>query len=359
MTAFAEIVERRGAIPLCWAGSGMRADYVNVGDALSPVMVALVSGRPIERVPFRSREPRMAAVGTIGHGVVGGEAWVWGSGSSNLARPSTGDRTPYAPPPGTRLHLAATRGPVSRGLLGGRDGPDLDGVFGDPVWLLPRFYDPKIERTAELGVIVHLSELESRALDTGTREELIRYHVPPSLRGAVRIINTISAPTTAGIKAKLDEILACKRIVSTSLHGLVFAESYGIPCLHFQQSAHEIGPAVYPMRKGANIDLRILDLYMGLKVEKLPVYMQPLSLPTDWDKLIRVVDKRWTPRTFDGDALIAAFPMATAPVSAPEGGTVFDLPLVRDMQLRHSFDLRHWLRRSAPARRLARLMRTR
>lgn len=349
MNALAEAVERRGAIPLCWAGSSTKMAYANVGDALSPVMVALVSGRPVERVPFRTTETRMAAVGTIGHGVVGGEAHVWGSGTSNWANPGAADRRPYTPPRRTRLALHATRGPITRGILGGRDGPDFDGVFGDPVWLLPRFYDPKIARTVDLGVIVHLSELESRALDTGTRPDLVRYHVPPAFAGRVKIINTICPPTTAGIKAKIDEILACRRIVSTSLHGLVFAEAYGIPCLHFQQSATEIGPHVYQMRQGANIDLRILDLYMGLGVEKLPVYMQPLGQPTDWKRLMAVVNRRWEPRAFDGDALIAALPVPPAPVTAPAGGTVFDLPLIRDMKLQHGFNLGQWLRRAVPA----------
>ena len=81
--------------------------------------------------------------------------------------------------------------------------------------------------------VLEVLSMVDRKLDAKPREAYERYHVPPELAGSVRIINTLTAVSAASMREKLDEILSCKRLVSTSLHGMVFAESYGIPCLYF------------------------------------------------------------------------------------------------------------------------------
>ena len=74
-----------GKLPLSWAGATFMQDYLNFGDALSPVMVALCSGYEIERIKFHSPLPRVVAVGTIGQNIEQGAAWFWGTGSSNCS----------------------------------------------------------------------------------------------------------------------------------------------------------------------------------------------------------------------------------------------------------------------------------
>ncbi len=88
MTDTASTPNATDAVPLAWAGSTTEMDYLNFGDALSPVMVALLAGRDVQRVPTKSTTPRMAAVGTIGHGFSGGEVWFWGTGCSSWKNPS-------------------------------------------------------------------------------------------------------------------------------------------------------------------------------------------------------------------------------------------------------------------------------
>lgn len=95
-------------------------DYLNFGDALSPVMVALLSGRQIRRVPTRSRSLRMAAVGTIGHGFAEGEVWFWGTGCSSWKNPSAplDERVPFTVPPPVQVrchrHARPRLGTASR-----------------------------------------------------------------------------------------------------------------------------------------------------------------------------------------------------------------------------------------------------
>lgn len=334
--ALAAYARAHGHIPLSWAGSTSTMDYLNIGDALSPVMVSLLSGMDVQRIPSKSQSLRMGCVGTIGHGFAGGEVWFWGAGASPYENPSASadERKAFTVPDGSNFVVTATRGPLSEALLTGKAHSTV-GVYGDPVWLLPRFYAPAIPKRWKLGVIVHLSELADRDPEAHVKEELTRYRIPESLRNDVHIINTVSAISLDAIKDKIDEILACERIISTSLHGIVFAESYGIPCLHFPRNASRSGLDTRDLDANPDLDLRFVDLYRGLKLKTLPVYNQMPERETDWDRLILEIDRVWEPKTLDEDALIAAFPLDVAPLEAPAGGTIWDHPTLKGLVLQH------------------------
>lgn len=334
--ALAQFARTNGYVPLAWAGSTMAMDYINIGDALSPVMVALLSGMDVRRVPSKSKSLRMGCVGTIGHGFSGGDVFFWGTGSSRWMNPSAPahERKPFEISPGSNFTVTATRGPVSEAILSGQPEGTV-GVYGDPVWLLPRFYNPPVEKKWKLGVIVHLSELADRATEAHLREELIRYQIPAELRNDIRIINTVSAIDVQGIRGKIDEILACERIVSTSLHGMVFAESYGIPCLHFPTGGAPRGLGSRNLLDDEALDLRVVDLYRGLGHSQLPVYTQPHAEPTDWQDLMQSIDSAWTPKLFDEQSLIDAFPVDVAPLEAKTGATIWEHPILTGLILQH------------------------
>jgi len=328
---FLHLVRDRADIPLAWAGGTLAQNYLNLGDALSAVMVALVGGKPVTRVPFVSETPRMVAVGTIGQNIRGGEAWFWGTGCSNR-QTLDGRIQRYSPDPNGVRHVAATRGPISAALLGGGR-IDTD-VFCDPVWLLPRFYRPDLPKTHELGVIIHLSELADRSMECRPRPELTALDLPAEMAGDVKLINTVCEISTADMRRKLDEILSCKRIVSTSLHGLVFAESYGIPCLYFP-SGGEAGATEETIDFHGGIDLRVADLYLGAGRERLGFYRQPRRRPTDWAAVIAAVDRLWTPATVDADALLDAFPAELNLLEPPESGDIWEHPILAGQTYAH------------------------
>ncbi|MCS0500788.1 polysaccharide pyruvyl transferase family protein [Ancylobacter mangrovi] len=331
-----KMVRETGTVPLSWVAATRTQNYLNLGDALSPVMVALLSGKPIVHQAHDANSVRMAAVGTIAQNLKNGDVSVWGTGSSRYINTGgEGERVPFHPDPGTRYRIHATRGPVSRGLLGGEDNAVGKPVYGDPVWALPRFYNPPVEKKWELGVIVHLSDLVDRSLDAQPREAYSRYHIPDEFKDSVRIINTLTEVSAASMREKLDEILSCKRLVSTSLHGMVFAESYGIPCLYFSPRGTPEGLIGRVMDPDDGYDLRITDLYLGLGIPRIPVYVQRRNKPTDWEHLMWSIDIAWKPVEFDIDPLIEALPIDVAPISAPRGQTVFEHPLIRDIPYAH------------------------
>ena len=341
--SLARYTRRHGKVPLSWAGSTSTMDYLNVGDALSAVMVALLSGRDIERVPSKSQSLRMACVGTIGHGFAGGEVWFWGTGASLWENPSAPmeDRRLFSVAGETGFTVTATRGPYSEKLLTGKPEGSV-GVYGDPVWLLPRFYNPTPVKKWKLGVIVHLSELSDRDPETHVKPDLLRYGIPEQLRDHVHLINTVTPIKMDAIKDKIDEILACDRIVSTSLHGMVFAESYGIPCLHFPTHGPDRGLNVRDLGEGCDLDTRVIDLYRGLGLSELPVYTQAHREPTDWEDLMAAIDRTWVEKTFDAQKLIDAFPLDVEPLQAPQGKTIWDHPVLQALVLQHDVnDLRH------------------
>ncbi|MBH0237642.1 polysaccharide pyruvyl transferase family protein [Methylobrevis sp. L22] len=313
-------------------------DYLNFGDALSPVMVALLAGRPIRRVPTNSQALRLAAVGTIGHGFANGEVWFWGTGCSAHRNPSApmDQREPFIAPGDGSFIVEATRGPVSERLLNGAGNPG-SGVYGDPVWLLPRVYRPSVPKKWKLGVILHLSELNDRTYTAVPRPNMIRFDVPAEFEGDVHLITTVTPLGVVSLKDKVDEILACERIVSTSLHGMVIAESYGIPCLYFSPGSGGMprGLADISLDPDGPTDLRIVDLYRGLAQPKLAGYSQPRGERTDWADVMAAIDRTWEPKTLDEDALVEAFPIDLDPLTAPEGGTIWDNPVLTELQLKH------------------------
>jgi len=85
-------------------------------------------------------------------------------------------------------------------------------VLGDPGLLLPRIYDEPQPKRWEIGLVPHYVHLEEAA-------RLFRLHT---------FIKTIS-PLCADPRPTIDLIRSCDLIASSSLHGLIAAEAYGIP----------------------------------------------------------------------------------------------------------------------------------
>jgi hypothetical protein len=333
-TPISHRTRRLGHVPLYWAGANRKEGYLNLGDSLSPIMVAAVSGQNIAHARAKCGELRMAAVGTLGQDLAGGEIWLWGSGTSGHLYPNGlgNGRIPYRQPANTVLRVTATRGPFSRSVLGEGNAVSPP-VYGDPVWLLPRFYRPQLRKKYELGVILHLSEIADRTYKARPKAHNRRYRIPLELRKSIRLMNTVTPISAAGIKGRIDEILSCKRIASTSLHGLLLAETYGIPCIYLGARGDEPGLMHALFAENPVVDTRFMDFYQGLGEARLTTYVQPRAQPTDWERVIRTIDEVWERKSLDEERLIDALPIEAAPIlSAPDDG-FFDLPLIRGLPL--------------------------
>lgn len=108
-------------------------------------------------------------------------------------------------------NICAVRGPLSRQLLidNGFKCPD---VYGDPAMLLKYYYKPKTCKKYLLGIIPHYADLE-------TANNYLNCHS----------IKMISPRGYQHWHEFIDDINSCECVVSSSLHGLIIAESYGVP----------------------------------------------------------------------------------------------------------------------------------
>lgn len=182
----------------------------NLGDMINPYIVEGLTGIPPK---FSNASGRVLAIGSIIKFAKKGDK-VWGSGA-----PAADQKIE------TRAKYHAVRGPLTRQLVL-EAGAECAEVYGDPAWFLPVLYpDRKQRKTHRLGLIRHFTHREQKlTLDPDVREiEIIR-------------------AGRQGIEAFLDEMLACEAIVSSSLHGVIIANAYGIPArlATFTESSRQI-----------------------------------------------------------------------------------------------------------------------
>lgn len=288
-----------------WVWTTASHPDANLGDALSAVMVAAISQMRIERAGFDTNTERLAAVGTIGHAFHSGKVHLWGTGF-DMARDRHGALNGYTVPDETDLVIHAVRGRETAEALRSH-GLTVPETYGDPVWFLPKIFPDPNSKTHELGVIVHISELDAPTAASLVRASIERYRIPPELARDIKIINTYTSATIEGLKAKTEEILSCRRILSTSLHGLVIAEAYGIPCAWFASHAGQAGRL--PLNGAHSIDHRMRDFYSGVDRDYVLSYLQPPKQQTDWQEAIRFLDDHWLPLSYTGEGLFNSFPL--------------------------------------------------
>lgn len=197
-----------------WVNRGGAKD--NWGDALAPHLVRALSGKKVVNVRDLITTGNRSVYTTIGSmlgTVTARNVEVWGSGfvdSSHLmkVRPK-------------RIH--AVRGPLSRQRLleSGVDCPD---VVGDPALLWALLYQPKVSVDYRLGIIPHFRDFDIEvAQRLGDNDDVL-------------IIDL-----KAGIREVADQINRCERIASSSLHGLVCADGYGLPSIWIRFSHRPFG----------------------------------------------------------------------------------------------------------------------
>jgi len=122
--------------------------------------------------------------------------------------------------------IYAVRGPLTHQELELK-GWECPEVYGDPALLYPMIYNPQIEKKHEWGFIPHYIEFENNS-------DLEVVHHMESL--GFQIIDVCS-----GTEKFVDELLECENIISSSLHGLIAADAYGIPNARVNVSNKLIG----------------------------------------------------------------------------------------------------------------------
>lgn len=140
---------------------------------------------------------------------------VWGTGC--IAPNNIGDKP---------NKIYAVRGPLTRQELL-QHNIDCPEVYGDPALLFPKIYNKTPIFKYKYGVIPHYIDFTD-PVSVSTIQNL-------SNQG-VKVINI-----TSGVFHFIDELLQCANILSSSLHGLIMADAYGIPNIRIKLSNKLIG----------------------------------------------------------------------------------------------------------------------
>ncbi|WP_437920452.1 polysaccharide pyruvyl transferase family protein [Sphingobacterium sp. LRF_L2] len=203
----------------------------NFGDALSPLLIAELSGMQIQyknielsisdrmRILWKSfislRFENLKTIifpwenTVVGIGSVIGwgndRSSVWGAGFMNNFSPFKGGK------------IFAVRGKLTEQKLIDLGCP-TNSVYGDPALLLPLWIpEPLVSQTKNIGIIPHWKEVDEFIALYGDRYLII------DLR-------------TRDIKDVIDKICSCKYILSTSLHGLIVSHAYKVPALWIKKN---------------------------------------------------------------------------------------------------------------------------
>ncbi len=164
-------------------------NHPNVGDTLTPVILKHFLKEDVERSEDAGK---IVAVGSVINFVKEGDV-IWGTGLIE----DTQLKVPNATVLALRGKLTADRCNLKTD------------TYGDPGLLMPLIYQPKVEKKYKVGYTVHFIDHNVFPKDELPEDELFIDVMQP-------------------YEDVIDQINMCDHIVSTSLHGIVLAEAYGV-----------------------------------------------------------------------------------------------------------------------------------
>lgn len=226
---------------------------LNWGDIIGPTIVKHFSGSERIEPSTLKENGKLVTIGSV-MAAVRDRDLVWGTGNiqSEQALPSIG-----------KPNFFAVRGPLTRDRLM-QLGFNVPAVYGDPGLLYPQIYSPKIEKTHEWGIIPHYIDTDQQIID--------------ELRmGGVKVIDIC-----AGEREFVDQLLSVDKVLSSTLHGLIAADAYGIPNARIVLSDRIAGGDFKFMDYSLSVSR---GRWQGVVLENADVNLDaiPLNYEIDWD----------------------------------------------------------------------------
>jgi pyruvyltransferase len=228
----------------------------NLGDLISPLVVEALSGKKARHCPIE-QPPKLISTGSVLGAARKGDV-VWGTGAmfpeNSLGCPE--------------ITVCAVRGPLTRRVLT-KEGVECPEVYGDPAILLNEIFPAEGtgKKKYKLGICPHYVDKDTLEFDD------------PSVT-----VLDIQTP----LEEYLPRMLECERIVSSSLHGVIIAETYGVPADWMVISD-----------KVAGDGFKFRDYYLSTDREP--------PEPLNRDNLL--AERKWNEPRFDRKALARAFPL--------------------------------------------------
>ena len=191
-------------IPLYWWGK-----KTNFGDLIGPWMIEMMTGRSTANIRHQEEKAGITGLATAGsliHSLDRPGLEIWGSGSICSLTAEHIRKLAHREP--AKIH--AVRGWKTFKELQ-KLGWSAPRVFGDPASLLPRLYAPK-PRAEVKGKIAIVPHYMHKTLFAGLGDDA--FHMVE--------VQDQAAPV-------VDQIASARCVLSTSLHGVIVAQAYGVP----------------------------------------------------------------------------------------------------------------------------------
>lgn len=185
----------------------------NVGDQLSiPIVEWMLQKKGIDINKPVSKTKHLLALGSIiGSGRF--DATVWGSGiNTAIAAYWTGRCRNSA-----TLDIRAVRGPLTKEVLEGFGYDCSKCVYGDPGILMPYVFPcDTSNKEYDISIICHFKTVEY-------------------MKSKYPQYNFISVETK-DYKGFINDICLSRKVISSSLHGIILSEAYGIPVVFYNEA---------------------------------------------------------------------------------------------------------------------------
>ena len=197
------------------------ADIPNMGDQLNPLILKKCFGYGCKCVGVSSNRAEICCIGShLGEMTRNedvGAPFVWGTGfiKDDVVVSSSA----------LRLNLCAVRGALSKQKLESVFGHQLDIPMADPGLLASMLIDEPVEKRYKLGIIPHFREQADP-----------RFRELAKISNNSLIIDVLSNPIVV-----ISQIASCEIIISSSLHGLVIADAFGVPNLQIKVTDNPLG----------------------------------------------------------------------------------------------------------------------
>lgn len=248
----------------------------NLGDDINIPLLNALTGKDVVHISQSKlwHINRLLCIGSIIENFSSKKALIWGSGCMY-----GNEKIKVAP-----KKVYAVRGKLTQQVLQNQGIPCPE-IYGDPALLLPYIYSPHSIKKYRYGYIPHF----------------IDYDLPhvKEFREKHPEILFIKFRGYKSWQDVIEQIYSCENIISSSLHGLIISDAYGIPNVRVVFSDQILGG-----------DFKYKDYFSGVERE----YINPIDCKTEicHDIIIKELIK-YKPIKYTPQKLLKAFPYKLLP----------------------------------------------
>lgn len=186
-------------------------ETANFGDWIGPWLISMKTGKIAINSRHIGKVPQtIFSVGSVIHHLksINEKTIVWGSG---LIKPLDRRNTWHLKKKIKLVKFSGVRGRLTQSELVNKLGLNIPDVLGDPALLLPRYYQPKSQAKIRISLCPHIQHHEE------FKNKFKQYN-------DINVVDLKRDPRDV-----IDDIVNSEICISSSLHGLIIAQAYGIP----------------------------------------------------------------------------------------------------------------------------------